>query len=197
MSRARESMELRLVRLEDGGLELRAPEVGEVCGVMGSGATLAPGMVAGALLRLGRSYDLVVPAGAGGLVTSEAPGALRHAVGFDERLYALDPSGIADVVGAADAAGSALADGALVVRAAQPGRVWRSASPGEPPVCSEGDALEDGTALCLIEVMKTFSTVPYRATGGLPARAVAQRWLVEDGADVEPGTPLLAIETGS
>ena len=42
--------------------------------------------------------------------------------------------------------------------------------------------------------MKTFSTVPYRAEGGLPARAKVVRWLANDGDDVEPGGGILVVE---
>ena len=62
-----QNSQLELV-LEHQGHELRLllPDVGLVTGLLPRGAALAPGMVAGALHRLGRSVDLVVPAGAGG-----------------------------------------------------------------------------------------------------------------------------------
>jgi len=49
----------------------------------------------------------------------------------------------------------------------------------------------------LIEVMKTFTHVPYHATGGLPARARVVRWIVGESADVSEGDPLLEVEPGS
>jgi hypothetical protein len=42
--------------------------------------------------------------------------------------------------------------------------------------------------------MKTFSTVPYRASKGLPARARVVRWLAADGGDVQKGDPILGLE---
>ncbi|MEO0661110.1 MAG: carboxyl transferase domain-containing protein, partial [Planctomycetota bacterium] len=187
-------MELRVARTDDGRIELRAPDVGELTGALERGALLGPGMVCGTLLRLGRAIDLVVPEGAAGLVVSEPPRALRAPTGYDEVVYVLDPSG-AGSAGAAHEDEVAGTDGsALAVKASQPGRVWLSPSPGDPPLAPAGADLEEGAALCLIEVMKTFSTVPYAAGGGLPARARVARWLVEDGADVEPGTPLVEIE---
>jgi biotin carboxyl carrier protein len=63
-----------------------------------------------------------------------------------------------------------------------------------PPAPDVGALVEVGTPLGLIEVMKTFSHVVYRPTGGLPARARITRVLAEDGADLEVGTPLLEVE---
>lgn len=194
MSGAIDRIDLLVSRTDEGMIELSSPEVGEIMGVLERGATLSPGMVAATLLRLGRSYALLAPQGASGLVVSEPPLALRAPVGCGDIIFTLDPAGTVSQ----DAIISEEHDGtdgsALVVRATQPGRVWLRPSPSEPPLAPLGQDVEDGTALCLIEVMKTFSTVPYRPEGPLPQRAKVKRWLVEDGADVEPGTPLVVVE---
>ena len=187
MSASRERIEMKVDRDGDE-LVLRSPDVGGFTAALPRGAALAPGMVAGALHRLGRSTDLVVPAGAAGAITSDAPRAVVAPVGFGETLYRLDPSG------AADGAAAGLASGALAVTAGQSGRVWHRPAPGEDVFCSPDDVLEDGAPVCLIEVMKTFSTVPYRAVDGLPGHARVVRWLVDDGADVQQGDPILEIE---
>ncbi|MEM9382774.1 MAG: biotin/lipoyl-containing protein [Planctomycetota bacterium] len=195
MSAQRERTHLRATRDGDE-IVLVAPDVGHFRAALPRGAALAPGMVAGTLRRLGRAVDLVVPEGAAGAVVSDPPHAVMAPVGFGDVLYRLDPAGAA--LQASDDAGPEgdldAGSGAAVLRAEQSGRVWHSPAPGEPPFCAPGDAVAEGAPVCLIEVMKTFSTVPYRATGGLPERATVVRWLAADGADVQAGDALLAVE---
>ncbi|MEM8712074.1 MAG: biotin/lipoyl-containing protein [Planctomycetota bacterium] len=195
MSAVHAKLTMKAVPGEDGRLLLRSPDVGTFASAHPRGAALAPGMVAGVLHQLGKSFELVVPEGAGGAVVSDPPRLTMAPVGFGATLYELDPAGVAAADGAMGAAGASASDGSgLVVKAGQSGRVWHSPAPGEAPFVSAGDTVDDGAALCLIEVMKTFSTVPYRAENGLPARGKVVRWVVEDGGDVEAGMPLLEIE---
>jgi acetyl-CoA carboxylase biotin carboxyl carrier protein len=67
--------------------------------------------------------------------------------------------------------------------------LYGSPSPGKPPFVARGDELSPGTTICLLEVMKTFHRVTY---SGEPARVGAV--LVAEGADVNAGDPLLALE---
>lgn len=196
MTQVHAKKELQALRLENGHVTLRSPDVGQFSAALPRGATLSAGMSAGVLHQLGKSFELVVPKGAGGAIVSEAPRLALAPVGFGAMLYELDPEGVA-AAQAGDGAGdpSAAGDG-LFVRANQSGRVWHAPAPGEPAFCAPGATLEAGQAICLIEVMKTFSTVPYKAQDGLPARGKVVRWLVEDGGDVESGMPLLEIEPG-
>lgn len=84
---------------------------------------------------------------------------------------------------------------ALVIRSPQSGRFYHRASPGSPPLVSPGDPIKAGTAVGLIEVMKTFTHVTYSPGGPLPERARVLEFLVDDGADVELGDPLIILET--
>lgn len=195
MSAVHAKLTLKAVAGDDGRLLLKSPDVGTFAAALPRGAALAPGMSAGVLHQLGKSFELVVPDGAGGAVVSDPPSLAMDPVGFGATLYELDPEGVAAADASLGGAAGAAGDGSgLVVKAGQSGRVWHSPAPGEAPFVSAGDTVEGGAALCLIEVMKTFSTVPYRAEGGLPARGKVVRWVVEDGGDVEAGMPLLEIE---
>jgi len=176
----------------DGRVRLVAPGVGYLTCALERGAALAPGQAAGVLLRLGRETTLVVPAGAHGIVVSARPERLHHPVGYGDLVLELDPSGVSAADGHADAAHAT--SGGLVVHATQSGRFYRRAAPSHPAFVAVGALVEVGTPLGLIEVMKTFSHVVYRPTGGLPARARVTRVLAEDGADLEVGTPLLEVE---
>ena len=188
---ARSRLELLLVR--DGErTTLASPEVGLFTEALEAGALLGPGQRAGAIVALGRHFDLVVPNGAHGRVANERPERVQAPVGFGTTLYELTPIDAGD--GAVAGEDDRESAGAQVLRAPQTGRLYRRASPEDPPYVEAGDSVTDGQAVGLLEVMKTFSQVLYQAGGGLPERAAVVRWLVEDGAEVREGDPLLEVE---
>ena len=189
----RNTATLGLERGDDGRLRLVSPGVGVVTAVPEAGAALAPGQPAGVLVQLGREVTLLVPENARGVVVSARPERVRAPLGFGDVVLELDPSGVAADV-AALGGHAAGASAGPVVKADQSGRFYRRTAPGEPPLADVGTVLTPGTPLGLLEVMKTFSHVTYRAAGGLPPRARVVRALAEDGADVEPGTPLFEVE---
>lgn len=193
MSGPHEVIELRKIRDGDDIL-LTSPDVGMFTAALLRGAALTPGMAAGVLHSLARSVEFVVPPGAAGVITSDPPAAIMSPVGFGDVLYRLDPSGASALSTTAEDSVPTAEGGGLAITAIQSGRIWHRPGPGEAAFCAPGDVLENGAAICLIEVMKTFSNVPYRSTGGLPERARVVRWLVEDGADVQQGDPLLSVE---
>jgi acetyl-CoA carboxylase biotin carboxyl carrier protein len=183
---------------------LLAPGVGYLTGALEKGALVAPGGRAGALLVLGRAFELVVPDGVEGRVVTAPPVRTRQPVGWGEAIYEVqtladDATGRADdraaggsthrTTGPGEAAGS----GALVVRATQSGRFYLRGSPGEEPFAAVGAIVENGQPIGLIEVMKTFAHVRYGGAG-LPPRARVAAVLVEDGAEVAAGDPLLRVE---
>ena len=191
MSNPSHSMDLRVTQ-EDGLILLRAPDVGHFTAPLGRGAVVAPGMAAGALQRLEGTVQLTVPPGVRGAVVTDPPERVLSPAGFGEVLYRIDPAGAGEA-----AAESDLPEGSgdgLVLLAEQSGRVWHRPGPGEEPCCTAGSILEDGAAVCLVEVMKTFSTVPYRPLRGLPPRGRVVRWIAGDGDDVQKGDPILELE---
>ena len=177
-------------------VRLLAPGVGLFTGAVAAGEVLTPGRHAGHLLSLGRASPLVVPDGVLGTVRSKPPERVREPVGFASVLYEISPlEGIrAEPAGSTrDSAGAAAGESGLVLRAPQTGRFWRRASPGEPPLAADGDILEPGAPVGLIEVMKTFAPITYRPGRGLPERARIVRALARDGADVREGDPLFEL----
>jgi len=183
-----EELVLLLRDAEGGRVELRSPAVGWWTDPPPCGAHLEPGDSAGSLVVLGRARALRLPAGASGVVVSEAPQLRRAPVEYGERLLLLDP----DAAQAAPAEKPA-SSGARTLRAAQSGRLWRHPEPGAAPFVVEGGELEDGRTYALLEVMKTFQPLKYRAGAGLPPRARLLRWLADDGAEVEEGQPLAEL----
>lgn len=68
------------------------------------------------------------------------------------------------------------------------GTVYTQAEPGAPAFISVGSKVSEGDTLLIIEAMKTMNHIP------APKGGTVKRILVEDGAAVEFGTPLVIIE---
>jgi acetyl-CoA carboxylase biotin carboxyl carrier protein len=193
VSERAEPLELGLRRDGERAL-LLSPGVGLFGGALAAGRVLTPGAEAGTLTVLGVARRLVVPAAAHGRVASAPPERLRHPVGHGDVLYVLEPIAAGPAPDEPRAAGPALAAGRFAFRAPSSGRFWRRPSPQDPPLVEEGASVADGQSVGLLEVMKTFTRLVYRAGGGLPARAKVVRVRPADGADVAAGDILLELE---
>lgn len=68
------------------------------------------------------------------------------------------------------------------------GTTYLSAEPGADPFVAVGSTVTEGQTLCIIEAMKTMNQIP------APKSGTVKRILVEDGAPVEFGTPLMVVE---
>lgn len=68
------------------------------------------------------------------------------------------------------------------------GTAYLQAEPGTPPFVSIGDKVSEGQTLLIVEAMKTMNQIPS------PRAGTIKRILVEDGAPVEFGAPLMIIE---
>ena len=68
------------------------------------------------------------------------------------------------------------------------GTVYLSPEPEAPAFVSVGDKVTEGQPLLIIEAMKTMNQIP------APKSGTVKRILVEDGAPVEFGAPLMVVE---
>lgn len=68
------------------------------------------------------------------------------------------------------------------------GTVYMQAEPGAPSFVSVGQQVSEGDTLLIIEAMKTMNHIP------APRAGTVRRILIEDGAAVEYGAPLMIIE---
>ena len=84
----------------------------------------------------------------------------------------------------------------MVLKASQTGRFYHRPSPDEPPFVEVGSVVEDGDAVGLVEVMKTFAHVVYRAEGGLPVKGEVVKVLVGDGEEMREGEGLIEVRGG-
>lgn len=68
------------------------------------------------------------------------------------------------------------------------GTVYMQAEPGAPSFISVGQQINEGDTLLIVEAMKTMNHIP------APRSGTVKRILVEDGAPVEYGAPLVILE---
>ena len=68
------------------------------------------------------------------------------------------------------------------------GTVYMAPEPGAAAFVSTGATVKEGDTLLIIEAMKTMNHIP------APRAGTVKRILVEDGAPVEFGAPLVIIE---
>ena len=103
---------------------------------------------------------------------------------------------VAAPVAAAPAAAAAPAEELPEDPAAHPGAVtspmvgtvYMQAEPGSPAFVSVGQSVNEGDTLLIVEAMKTMNHIP------APRAGTVKRILVEDGAPVEYGAPLVILE---
>ena len=79
-------------------------------------------------------------------------------------------------------------EGMLAVRAPMVGTFYRRPKPDEPPFVEEGSRVDAGAALCILEAMKLFNTVPAPVAGRIVKIAA------ENGQIVQRDAVLIIIE---
>jgi acetyl-CoA carboxylase biotin carboxyl carrier protein len=201
----RRSLEL-LVRTGPGGrTELRAPAVGIYGDHPRPGEGLTAGSCAGTLIVLGRTVDLLVPAGIEGDVVEIARAETRGIpVGYGDTLVVLAPraSAVAGASGAASRVATpggggraeGLAAGEHALRAPTSGVFYARPDPASPPFVAPGGTLEQGQTAGLIEVMKCFNPIVHPG-GAVPSPAIVARVLVAEGEEVRPGQVLVVLRS--
>jgi acetyl-CoA carboxylase biotin carboxyl carrier protein len=109
-------------------------------------------------------------------------------VGPDDILPAVSPE-LRDGTPIADEHGGepALAPGQIVVTSPMVGTFYRAPAPDVAPFVSEGDVVQPGQVLCIIEAMKMMNEIHAETAG----RIVSVE--AENGAPVEYGSPLFVV----
>uniref|UniRef100_A0A7C2GJX2 Biotin carboxyl carrier protein of acetyl-CoA carboxylase n=1 Tax=Thermus islandicus TaxID=540988 RepID=A0A7C2GJX2_9DEIN len=78
--------------------------------------------------------------------------------------------------------------GCVEVRAPIVGTFYRAPAPDAPPYVQEGDRVEKGQVLCIIEAMKLMNEIESEVSG------IVRKVLVQNGEPVEYGQPLFLIQ---
>jgi acetyl-CoA carboxylase biotin carboxyl carrier protein len=168
------------------GETVRAPAPGWFRRTVAADHLVAPGDVIGELEVLGRLIHVVAPQVRGLVRLPAGPRLARQPVAYGDELFRVEAGEIAGVEAQTDAAHAVQG---LVFRAPTSGRFYSRPGADKPPFVAAGVELALGATVCLLEVMKTFHRVTYDG-----ARAKVREVLVADGADVNQGDPLLALD---
>ncbi|WP_298631594.1 acetyl-CoA carboxylase biotin carboxyl carrier protein [uncultured Thermus sp.] len=78
--------------------------------------------------------------------------------------------------------------GCVEIRAPIVGTFYRAPAPDAPPYVEEGDRVEKGQVLCIIEAMKLMNEIESEVSG------IVKKILVKNGEPVEYGQPLFLIQ---
>lgn len=78
--------------------------------------------------------------------------------------------------------------GYLPIVAPMVGTFYRSPKPDAPPFVEEGDDVEAGQTVCILEAMKLFNEIPSEVAGRIV------RVVVDNGTPVEYGQPLFLLD---
>ena len=79
----------------------------------------------------------------------------------------------------------------ITIKSPMIGTFYRRLSPDKPNLVDEGDEVKSGKVVCIIEAMKVFNEIPAGVSGQIVAI------LVENGAAVEFGQPLIKVDPGA
>ena len=74
-----------------------------------------------------------------------------------------------------------------VIASPMVGTAYLSPEPGAAAFVKVGDQVSEGQTLCIVEAMKTMNQIP------APRAGTVKRILIEDGAPVEFGAPLMVV----
>jgi acetyl-CoA carboxylase biotin carboxyl carrier protein len=180
----------------DGELLVCSPAVGLYGAAPKVGEVLVGGSRAGRLTVLGRTVDLLLPAGTTGRVAERLQKNRRDPVEYGQMILRLVPVTSADVgegiVSAAEEAVRGLPEGTFAVTSPTQGMFYRRPSPDAPNFVEPGQTIEEGATLALVEVMKCFSAITY---GGedRPPRAEVVEIRADDGAEVSADQVLFVL----
>ncbi|MCP4213605.1 MAG: hypothetical protein GY765_03065 [bacterium] len=185
--------------LKESQHKILAPAVGYFSGGPKTGDFLTGGDCIGKIKILNTYYELHLPAGLFGRVKVDEEMDLILPVEYGQELFCLNPD--KDLVDAEkevsgtdfDSEEDAVAEGGHVVVAFTTGIFYAKPSPDSPPFVKEGQEIEKGKALGLIEIMKTFNHIVFHGTDDSD-RGVVKKILVKDSEEVKSGQPLFVIE---
>lgn len=71
-----------------------------------------------------------------------------------------------------------------------PGIFYRKPGPGKPPFANEGDTIEVGQTLGIVEIMKQFTEIQSDVAG------ILETFEVAEGDMVNPGDPIVVVREG-
>jgi acetyl-CoA carboxylase biotin carboxyl carrier protein len=187
-----------LLSSEEAQPRILSPAVGIYYAQPRSGAVVSAGDVVGRLRVMNTAFDLVLPAGVGGRVVIDGERDKVIPVEYGQELLSLKPQqafqdGEAEeTVAAAAAFETPGTDEGFVITAFTTGIFYQKPSPEAPAYVTEGQQIEKGNILGLIEVMKTFNHIVFHGTDEADTGTVRKIYAA-DAQEVKLGEPLFLI----
>jgi acetyl-CoA carboxylase biotin carboxyl carrier protein len=121
------------------------------------------------------------------VVVKKVAGAVRAVVSPPTH----SPSSAAPLPSASPSAPAGSTDQLVSITAPMVGTFYRAPKPDASPFVAEGDLVEPGQAVCIIEAMKLFNEIQSEDRGRVA------RILVENASPVEYGQPLMLVDTAA
>lgn len=185
-----------LVEFKDDRHLVLAPTVGYYSACPKPGLFLSGGCFIGNFKILNTSYHLFLPEGFYGRVEIEEDRDMALPMGHGQELFRLNPdknfTGPEKQTAGSDANIDTSETG-FVITAFTTGIFYAKPSPDAPPFVTEGQVIEKGKAMGLIEVMKTFNHIIFHGTDK-SAAGIIKKAYVKDSQEVKLGQPLFLIE---
>lgn len=190
-----------LSSVDDSGMRIQSPGVGRFSGQPRNGTFVSAGDVVGKLQIMNTVFHLILPQGVGGRVAVDTERDRVIDVDYGRELFYLksqmefqEESSGREIPGGNRASGNEAgeAEEGFVIIAFTTGIFYRKPSPDVPPYVTEGQKIEKGKILGLIEVMKTFNHIVFHGTDTATTGTV-KRIYMADAAEVKLGEPLFLI----
>ncbi len=177
-----------------------SPGVGYYSHCPGEGSFVHGGARVGKLTIMKTVYDLILPPEVNGRVVLEGERDKVIPVEYGQELFRLVPfdqlgdGEIRETLTRPEAGDEDGLDDGHVVHAFSTGIFYARPAPDEAPFVVEGQEIETGKALGLIEVMKTFNHILFAPSGF--SRGKIKKILVKDAQEVKKGQALFLVEPG-
>ncbi len=186
---------------DKSGIRILSPGVGYYSDPPRKGSHLMPGSTVGRLQVLNSLFELVLPDQVSGVVAIPEEGDYVMAVQYNQELLKLLPLNLKkETKGTKHQSEDAesiqedqLSQG-TVIRAFTTGIFYRKPSPDSPPYVEEGQTIEKGQVLGLIEVMKTFTQIVFQGTDQANQGKISKIF-PPDNQEVKSGDPLFLISS--
>lgn len=186
-------------KIEDKQHLILSPAVGYYSTGLEHGAFIVGGSFIGKIKILNSSYDLYLSKDLYGRVIVDKKKGFIFPVEYGQELFRLNPEKYPVDSEKQTTSPDSTNEGidasreGYVVTAFTTGIFYAKPSPDSPPFVAEGQEIEKGKALGLIEVMKTFNHIVFHGTDDSDMGKI-KKIFVGDAQEVKLGQPLFLIE---
>ena len=123
-----------------------------------------------------------------GNISTEINSKINNIEDFSRSAQNTDDVKLNDAISISQQPPEVLSEETLKILSPLVGTFYLSPKPGSPPFISEGDRIEIGQTLCIVEAMKIFNEIESEYEGKII------KILVEDGTPIEYDQPLIILK---